>query len=328
MEKVKVPSFRVIWNGKDITQDITPLVKRVVYEDAWEEESDSVEILCENSDGRWLYSWYPEKGDKIELYFGYEEEKVKAGTFEVDEFEFSGSISGEEIRIKGLATVLFKPLREKKTRAWENTSLNQIVSKIAKEHSLNLIIDSEDLEVKRIDQRNEGDWEFLKRLAKDYGKVVKIDGSTLAWIDKERLSRRTPVYTLTREEIISYTFSDKKHKIYKGIICRYWDAKKKKLFTYREDWKEGKPSSDYLKVQRKFDSLEEAKRYAKGMRLLYSNSEKTGRIEAVGNPLLIAGQVIEIKGFGLLDGNWLIEKSRHSIDFSSGYTTEIGVRKI
>jgi len=327
VEKVKKPSFKIVWNSKDVTKEITHITKSVVYEDALEEESDTIEIICENSDRRWLYSWYPQKGDFLEVWIGYEGEQVKVGKFELDEFSFEGGADGEEISIRGIATVFKKALRQKNTKAWENTTLNTIVREIAKKHGLKARIEAKDIQIERVDQRLEGDWEFLKRLAKEYAKVVKIEGDKLVWTDKGNL-RESFVISLTEEEILSYTFTSRKHSVYKGIILHYYDKKKKKLLTYKEDWEGHNTSADYLKVIKRFESLEQAKAYAKSMKEKYAGGELEGRLTVTGNPLLLAGNKLRLKDFGKLSGEWLIKKSIHRLDKEGGYVTEVEIKKI
>jgi phage protein D len=36
--------------------------------------------------------------------------------------------------------------------------------------------------------------------------------------------------------------------------------------------------------------------------------------------------VVALSGFGIFDGNWIIEKVRHKIGRSSGFTTELSLR--
>ena len=54
----------------------------------------------------------------------------------------------------------------------------------------------------------------------------------------------------------------------------------------------------------------------------------TGRIETEGTVLLVAGVNIDLMGFAIFDGKYHIESSRHRLERSSGYTTEIEVRKL
>jgi uncharacterized protein len=54
----------------------------------------------------------------------------------------------------------------------------------------------------------------------------------------------------------------------------------------------------------------------------------TGRIETEGTMLLVAGVNIDLMGFATFDGKYHIESSRHRLERSSGYTTEVEVRKL
>ena len=59
------------------------------------------------------------------------------------------------------------------------------------------------------------------------------------------------------------------------------------------------------------------------------NKEKvTGSFSIPGNPKLVAGMNIELTGIGAFSGKWHIVSSTHTIDTSSGYITDVEVRKI
>jgi len=47
----------------------------------------------------------------------------------------------------------------------------------------------------------------------------------------------------------------------------------------------------------------------------------------IGNPYLVAGLNIELKGLYHLSGKYHITQARHSIDRTSGYKTELEVEK-
>ncbi len=299
----------MLWNGKNVTDYLTPYVLSVTYEDVYHGESDTIEITIENRDLRWLQSWYPEKGDTVVLNIGYKDEPhLPCGKFEIDEIEFSGSrTSGDTVHLRGIATQFKKSIREKRTIAYENTTLSKIVKLIAERNGMNAVIELDaDPTFKRIDQKQKADLTFLRELAEKYNASVKVQGNTVYFISNNRLKERKPALTIERKDVISYSLRDKTHNIYKGIIITYHDPKTKKLLKYREDWTGYKAGADYLKINEKVESLEEAKIRARAERHKYDSKEKTGRITVPGNPQIMAGLVIALKGFGLMDGNWLI----------------------
>jgi phage protein D len=51
-------------------------------------------------------------------------------------------------------------------------------------------------------------------------------------------------------------------------------------------------------------------------------------IEGPGNVMLVAGNQVEIAGWGALDGAYLIETARHRLTRASGYTTSIAARRV
>ncbi len=330
-DKIKIPDWRLTWNGKDVTTDLLPYVLSVTYEDVYHGESDTIEITIENRDLRWLQNWYPEKGDTVVLKIGYKEEKyLPCGEFEIDEIEFSGGrASGDTVHLRGIATPFKKSIREKRTIAYENATLSKIVRLISDRNEMNAVIELDtDPTFKRVDQKQKADLTFLRELAEKYNASVKVQGNTIYFISNDKLKERSPVLTLERKDLISYSLRDKTHNIYKGVIITYHDPKTKKLLKYKEDWTGYKAGADYLKINEKVESLEEAKLRAKAEKHKYDSQEKTGVLSLPGNSQIVAGLVIALKGFGLMDGNWLIEKTRHTISRTSGWITEIETRKI
>jgi phage protein D len=331
VEKIKIPVWDMLWNGKNVTDYLTPYVLSVTYEDVYHGESDTIEITIENRDLRWLQNWYPEKGDTVVLNIGYKDEPhLPCGEFEIDEIEFSGSrTSGDIVHLRGIAAPFKKSIREKRTIAYENVTLSKVVRLIAGRNGMNAVVElASDPGFKRIDQKQKADLTFLRELAEKYNASVKVQGNTVYFISNDRLKERKPALTIERKDIISYALRDKTHNIYKGIIITYHDPKTKKLLKYREDWTGYKAGADYLKINEKVESLEEARIRARAEKHKYDSKEKTGRITMPGNPQVMAGLVVALSGFGLMDGNWLIERTRHTVSRTGGWVTELEVRRV
>lgn len=87
---VPAPQARIIYEGKDISADISPYLLSVGYTDRLSGESDELELRLEDTDGRWRGDWYPGKGDSLAVSIGYAgQELVSCGSFEIDEIELS-----------------------------------------------------------------------------------------------------------------------------------------------------------------------------------------------------------------------------------------------
>ena len=162
LKGVAQPAFELAYNGKAITAGIAPYVLAITYTDHLTGESDELDVELEDTAGRWLDAWYPEKGANLTLSFGFlGRPLVKAGVFNVDEIELSGPPS--VVRMRGLATGVQDAVRTRKGRAYEKTTLAAIAQRIAKRHKMKLIGKVEALQIDRATQYHESDLQFLVR---------------------------------------------------------------------------------------------------------------------------------------------------------------------
>lgn len=324
--KVRRPVFFIEYEQKDITAYITPFVLSVTYTDYDHGKSDDIDIKLEDMDSLWKSSWYPQKGDLITLKIGYEEEGLlPCGGFEIDEIELLGP--PDVVHIKGLGTNIKKALRQQNTKAYENKTLRQIATEIAQKHGFKIVGEIKDIKVKRITQKQERDIAFLKRIAEDYGYVFKITDNKLVFYEIEALKKADTVFVIDRKDMISFNFRDITHELYKACSVSYHDPKTKKLITY-EVKAEGITKGDVLKLNERCESKEQAILKAKAALAAKNGLQTVGVVTVIGNPKLVAGSNIEITGLYLLNGKYHIVSSRHTIDRSAGYKTELEVKRV
>lgn len=326
MEKVRRPVFFIEYEQKDITTYITPFVLSVTYTDHEHGKSDEIEIQLEDREHLWKSSWYPAKGDLITLKIGYEGEKLlPCGSFEIDEIELSAP--PDIVSLKGLGTNIKKALRQENTRAYENKTLRQIAEEIAKKHGFELVGEIKDIKVKRITQKQERDLAFLKRIAEDYGYVFKIADNKLVFYEIETLESAGVVFVIDRKDMISYDLRDKTHELYKACTVSYHDPKSKKLITHTVQ-AEGVVKGDILKLTERCENKEQAIAKAKAALAKKNSFQQEGRIVVIGNPKLVAGSNIEVTGLYTLNGKYHIVSSKHTIDRTAGYKTELEVKRV
>jgi phage protein D len=96
-------------------------------------------------------------------------------------------------------------------------------------------------------------------------------------------------------------------------------------YTYTDDSVEESGQTYVLK--KRCCSLKEAERLAKATLRKLNLRQTTGSLSVVGDPLMVAGSVIELTGFGSFDGNFIIERAEHSMG-PSGYVTSLDVRRV
>lgn len=327
MAKIRQPVIVVKYNDTDITRNISKYITNLRYEDNHTGESDTAEITLDNRDLRWINSWYPVKGDKLEIDIYFEGIHLPCGEFEVDEIEPSGF--PDVITLRGIATKFNNNLREEKTRAFENVTLAEIVREIADESNMATYIEiKEDLQLSRVEQNQKNDLAFLGELAGEYDISFKATGNTLYFISTELLHDRPYTYIMRRRYSKSYSFRDKTHKVYKGVVIEYFDIEAGEKKEYTEDWECPRSSADYLRVKKNFESEADAKKKALSLKRQNNGGEKTGGFSCGGNAKLLAGMVLRVEGWGVYDGNWFIEKTCHNINRDAGYTTSMEIKRV
>ncbi len=126
---------QVLYNGINISTDITNHLVGLRYIDNVHGKSDEIEITLEDSDGKWRNEWYPKKKDLLTVSIGPDKDSAfDCGVFWIDEIEASGS--PDVIIIRGLATGPKGTLSTKKSYAHEGKTLREIAQTIAGNNGL------------------------------------------------------------------------------------------------------------------------------------------------------------------------------------------------
>lgn len=335
MSNVPKPDFSLFYEKTNITADIEAHLIQFTYTDQLEGQSDELTVEFEDISGKWVRQWFPTQGDKLRAAIGYQGKPlVSIGEFEIDEVEYHYKPSS--ISLKALSTGIGKANRTLKPKAYENTTLAQVVGIVAEKLKLKVVGKIKAIPIKRITQYQERDVEFLARLAREYHHSFKIVGSQLVFTDKTELGQSEPVLILEERDTISLSLRDRIKDTAKAVEISAYDAsgkkvvkKRKKATALRPNLKQAKAASeDTLKIVTRGES--DAQVEARGdAALAEQNDDQTaGNITLVGNPELVAGATIWLKNLGVFSGKYLIKSSRHSFGKNSGYTTDIEVRMV
>ncbi|EIE5960851.1 phage protein D [Salmonella enterica] len=332
---VPQPAYRLVYNQKDITHDVSVYVTSVTYTDKLSGESDEIQVDLEDSEGRWRDAWYPGKGDTLTLYMGCAGENLReCGTFSVDEIELSGP--PDSVSLRGLATSVTAALRTKNSRGFENTTLAAIAQRIAGKHHLQLQGQIEPLTLDRVTQYDETDLAFLKRLAGDYGYMVKVTHTHIIFSSLDALRGAAPVFTFMRRDISRYSVRDTINRIYKGAKHRSQNSRTKQVVTYQADGGEStttvsaatrghSTSADTLTLSGRTGNQGTAARRTRAALNLKNQYQKVATLSMEGNVRLRAGHNVTLTGFGASDGKWLTGSVRHSMTRSGGYIMDVEV---
>ncbi|EGP57884.1 phage late control gene D protein (GPD), putative [Agrobacterium tumefaciens F2] len=319
------PYFSLIYRGVDISSDIKPMTTSITYTDKAHGEIDEIDVTVQDKDGLWKNDWLPEKGDTMALtIFDGAGGVLPCGTFEMDEPEASGSRSGDEMTIRGLAAPISKPLRTQKTRAFEKQSLRQIVEKVAGENSLSVEGDIEEQNFQRVTQRRERDLEFLTRLAEDTGHYFSVRGNRAIFTSIKSVDGRAAALTISHAQLglqlLNYRFRFQTDKTYsKAKVTAMDENQKSKIEAEVED--SDVKTGDVLNITgERVENAAQAEKLAKSRLHRKNRKSLSGSVELVGNVSAVAGVVVETSGFGRYDTLLVIDSSRHTMS-RGGYTT-------
>ena len=316
------PVYKIEYNEKNITKDVSAYVLSLEYSDYEHGQSDEITITFEDTEKLWQNAWIPSKGDTLRVFIGYENEKLlNCGLFETDEIEYDSP--PDTLTVKALASAITKPLREENSKGYENKTLKQIANEIAQKHNLTLIEEIDDIKIERITQNQESDLSFLKRIAEEYGYIFKIADGSLVFYKTQKLVNAKTARIIHKNELTSINLREKTSKLYKAVSVTYKNPKTGKIVSAvvrNENCIKG----DTLKLDLRCENKEQAILKAKAA-LDKGNNTIEGSIQIVGTPYLAAGINVELKDIGYFSGKYHVKEAKHTINRYSGYITGLEI---
>ncbi len=323
------PVFFVEYDKKDITAYLTPYLLSVTYVDKLTGEADELELRLEDRAGLWRGAWYPQKGDQLRLTMGYQgETMLDCGVFEVDEIELEGP--PDTVMLKGLAAAVSKAVRTKISKAYDGMDLDTLAKQVADQHGLKKVGDVELIYLGRVTQNQETDLAFLSRIASQYGYLVAVRDKQLFFSQRESTMDRQSVLQVHRKQMKRYRFTDKTSAIYRAATVSYLDPKSNKLleFTAHDKALAKQKHADVLKLNARAENKQQAEVMAKAA-LKEKNLKATeGEVTLIGDVRAIAGNSLDVLDMGVLDGQYQITQSRHTMQRSAGYETAVTLQRL
>lgn len=323
--------FEVIYEGTNITQDMTDDVLSITYTDNEDGKVDDISITLKDEKQKWIGDWMPEKGDKVRLLFKpLNQIALDCGQFEIDDIGASGAPTTFEFRAVSVS-IKSAVRRELKSKAWEKVSLKGIAETISKGANIKLLFlidEDSNPHYEREDQTEESDLTFLHRLTQDEGVSLKITDSQLVIFDQAMFEDKDPIarFTLGVDNILSWSFGTQSSDLYKSCTCKYRIPKKRKAISYT--WEDPNiEDGSNLKIRKCVANLDEAKRRARAALRQKNRYQSTGSLTVVGDTRLVAGVTILVSGFGKFSGKYLVSKATHALS-TAGYITTVELRRV
>lgn len=341
-------SLDVSIDGHSATDWLDASLIDLTYTDQAGGKADEIELTLHDRDGSWRNDYMPKKGMPVTVtilcnnwFDDGDAYDVPCGEFKIDEVEFSGPPA--KVKIKAVSAALTSGLRDTaKTRGWGKKSFKDLAGEIAKEHQLSLVWQGEDVKLDRVDQRNEADLAFINRLATDRGMMCKVHDGKLAIYSQEGAEGQAAVLTVKpsgqgedQETLVpqSWSFKEKSSgTAYQQSKASYTDPKTgttHKAIVQRKDRKQGDgvgtafDKYKSLSVQQRSESPKDAAALAKGKMQKKNQEEATCNLDFLGDPRVVAGVTLQMEGFGLFSGKYLVKKATHKVAGSGGYTVGV-----
>lgn len=254
---------------------------------------------------------------------------LHCGTFEID----SASLAGPPMKttLDGTSIPYTSKLRmQKKSRTWENITLKAIGGQIAAEAGLSLIYESgENPEYDKKEQVQQSDIRFLQTLCHAEGKALKVTALAVVIFDKQDYDGKPPIKTITygSSDILSFRLStNMADTAYTSCHVSYDNAEKKETieYTFTPDSRAG--TGQVLEINERVANTEEAIRLAKKRLREKNEGEIKASFSMVGDVQLVAGVVVQLRGFQSFDRKYRIKSAKHKL--LGGYTTDIELVQI
>lgn len=264
---------------------------------------------------------------------GGKDKVLDCGTFELDCVSCSGPPS--VITIKAAALPFSTQIRQTKiSRAWENYTLSKIAAEMATKNGMtSMFLSDTDPSYSRVEQYRTSNIAFLSTLCHNAGLSLKVTNTMIVLFDPEKYEATTPVFTIKKG---GGAYTKYKLKIgeadaqYSSCCVSYVNpatgAKVSGTATV-EDYDATSKNNQQLQIYEKVSSVAEAKTLAKKMLIRRNKQEQTATFTVPGNPDLVSGVTVNLTGWGVFSGKYLIKQARHDIG-SGGYTTQIALRKV
>ncbi len=336
--------FQCLFDGTDITSDIAPYLLSVTYIDNDDAEGDDLQIQLQDRDKVWLNSWLQAAvetaaGDNLKIrgtittenwVSDGKDQSLNCGEFELDSVSASGPPN--TVTIKATSLPYSSQIRQtKKSKAWEAYKLSGILSEIASNHGLTSMFDAEnDPYYKRVEQTRTTDIKFLLKLCRDAGLNLKATDGMLVIYDQAAYEKKEPVIFIDQENVRDWKLTTQQTDTeYQSCRVSYVLPNGTAIegVAKVDDYDEDSTTNQQLEIYAQVADEAEAKALAAKHLRLHNKFSRQVSFTVPGNPLCLAGEVMEVSGFGMFDGRYLCTQAKHAVG-GSGYKATLVGRRI
>jgi len=324
--------LKLMYNGVDIGGNCV----HAEYVDYAEGTMDELTVTLEDRDKNWQGPWIPAKGAElsavIQCYDWFQPGDSPSLTIrgmQIGEIDLNGP--PDQVTIQAAAVKVKSNARtQRKSKDFEDVTLHHIASHVAGKAGLKLSWEGNDNHFDRVDQRDESDMAFLRRLCKKYGNNIKTIDDTLFVYSAEAWDKRPPSASLVKGQdwIKRYHFKTGVHDKYRGCVYAFSHPEKKELIRGEYLPPGAPPTGEMLVLTRPAKDQGDAIKQAKARLHRKNRWEVAADFDLVGDPRRRATHVLALSGFKNFDGNYMTDEARHTLDGNGGYETALVLRRV
>ena len=337
-------SLQILYDDTDISQDLAQYWLSANFKDVMDGEADTFDITLDDRQGLWSGDWFPTKGATITAnliltnwYAGQTEDiTIPLGVFFIDDIGISGgggSASTVQLNTVSVPDGVSRDIEN--SRSWEKVQLKKVAQDLATSAKLELHYDSDDNPtLDRVEQSEEPDLVFIKRICKDNGLCTKVADNKLVIFDEAKYDKQDAIAVIDKydaTELEDYEFHSKVREIYTACTVTYQQSKEKEKITatFEAPTQEGKHKANtekkVLKINQEVADTAAALRLAKKELFNKNKEEVSGRLTLKGRPDLYASACITLTSFGEFSGKYVIQEVESEL--SGQYTTSLTLRR-
>ena len=338
MIRTRRERFLLLYNGKDISVDVSEDLDTASWTDKSGKEANTLNVTLHNAHGRWANEWLPAKGAKLTASIEVRDWNAQGdnatlpcGTFEIDEIEVSGG-AASKATIKAISTPVTSKIRGNiKTKAWQDVKLSVIAGEMAANAGLALYFDLDtDPQYQREDQMQETDLNFLQGLCNDAGATLKVSHDKIVIYSEEKREQSGATITITPGMLSDWRLKSKSSEVHASAKVEYHDPETNEDYEYTYEGDLADLSGDdengrTLVTNQRCKSLAEAEELAKNALREKNKFEVSGSFSCMGDIRLVAGSNVQLSGFGKFDGKYAVDSATHSI--GGGYRCSVAIRR-
>ena len=325
--KARTAEPKIIYDG--VPLDLANDAKSFQYVDESSGNSDTISLEIADISRKWITVNYPKKGAKmaasivVRNWLSPGDTRIlHCGSFTLDDVGFSGwPLSASLSAVSAPSDSSFR--ETKRTKTWENATVQQIAAEISGKYGLLCIYEADESQVDTKEQNEQTDSEFLTSLCADYGLCIKIYDTRVVIYDREMVKKMPPVAVFTQADILpGWSFQTSLDGTYTGGKITYTDADSEEDIEVTVGTDER-----LLELNEKCDSEADAEKKIKSA-VNEANHDMTKlHFKTMGNPALVSTQNVQISGMGEIDGKYYLNKVTHDLS-ASGYVTTYDASKV